>query len=214
MKRNITRVVSCYATDNDGVLFIFDNESSSSPKRLTGYSFITEPSMCLIFEAMEAVTAALMTTSAIAYATQLSTSTTMTTVLGIINTTYYGLGESFIPSFPKKETVWLRRQNQRNRFSRCPAVTEIVFSKKKWVDLVDFVRPASMSITDVSKGGMTWSTRKRTWAPVGRPILFGGASHAKGIVMEKKMVLRLWHSQVRQGFSSSKMARRCHCLCT
>merc|ERR1712007_162139 len=81
----------------------------------------------------------------------------------------------------------------------------------KWVNLVDFVRPASMSITDVSKGGMTRSARKLTWALVGRPILLVQHLTLRALSW-KKLVLRLSSLTLPfasvSGFSSLKMARR------
>ncbi len=49
--------------------------------------------MCLIYEAMEAVTTSLMMTSAIAYSAELSSTTTLATVQGLIGGTYYGIGK-------------------------------------------------------------------------------------------------------------------------
>ena len=60
--------------------------------RLVGYSYVNEPYMCLIYEAMEAITTSLMTTSAIAYSAQLGTTTTLATIQGVIGGAYYGVG--------------------------------------------------------------------------------------------------------------------------
>ena len=49
--------------------------------------------MCLLFEAMEAVTTSLMTTSAIAYASEMGTIETLATIQGFIQGTYYGMGK-------------------------------------------------------------------------------------------------------------------------
>ena len=48
--------------------------------------------MCLIYEAMEAITTSLMTTSAVAYSAQLGTTTTLATIQGIIGGANYGVG--------------------------------------------------------------------------------------------------------------------------
>lgn len=50
--------------------------------------------MCLVFEVMEAVTTSLMTTSAIAYAAEMGTTETLATIQGVIQGSYYGMGES------------------------------------------------------------------------------------------------------------------------
>ena len=55
--------------------------------------------MCLIYEALEAVTTSLMMTSAVAYSAVLSTTTTLATVQGMIGGTYYGIGSFFLNSF-------------------------------------------------------------------------------------------------------------------
>ena len=49
--------------------------------------------MCLLFEGMEAVTSSLMQTSAIAYAAELGTTQTLATIQGIVQATYFGMGE-------------------------------------------------------------------------------------------------------------------------
>ena len=60
---------------------------------LSGYSYIVDPYMCLLFEVMEAITTALMTTSAVAYAAELGTTKTLATIQGVVAGTYYGMGE-------------------------------------------------------------------------------------------------------------------------
>ena len=63
--------------------------------------------MCLVYEVMEAVTTALMTTSMVAYSAELGTTTTLATIQGLIGATYYGMGQgagSFIGGFLMK---WL-----------------------------------------------------------------------------------------------------------
>ena len=65
----------------------------------TGYSYIYNPYMCLIYEAFEAITNSLMYTSAVAYSAKLSSTTTLATVQGFICGTYYGLGKFFFSTF-------------------------------------------------------------------------------------------------------------------
>ncbi|KAK4026589.1 hypothetical protein OUZ56_015594 [Daphnia magna] len=60
--------------------------------RLIGYSYIYNPYMCLIYEALEAITTSLMMTSAVAYSAELSTTTTLATIQGMVGGTYYGIG--------------------------------------------------------------------------------------------------------------------------
>ena len=62
----------------------------------TGYSYIYNPYMCLIYEALEAITTSLMTTSAVAYSAELSSTTTLATIQGMIGGTYYGIGKLFL----------------------------------------------------------------------------------------------------------------------
>ena len=63
--------------------------------RLIGYSYLTMPYMCLVYEVMESITSALMLTSMLAYAAQLSSTTTLTTVQGVFGAAYFGLGRGF-----------------------------------------------------------------------------------------------------------------------
>jgi len=73
--------------------------------RLIGYSYIVDPYMCLLFEVMEAITTALMTTSAVAYAAELGTTKTLATIQGVVAGTYYGMGRgagSFVGGFLMK----------------------------------------------------------------------------------------------------------------
>ena len=75
--------------------------------RLIGYSYIESPYMCLVYEVMEAITTALMTTSMMAYSAQLGTTQTLATIQGLIGAAYYGLGRgagTFIGGFLMK---WL-----------------------------------------------------------------------------------------------------------
>ena len=61
--------------------------------------------MCLIYEVMEAFTTALMTTSNVAYSSQLGSTTTIATIQGLIGATYYGMGRgggSFVGGFLMK----------------------------------------------------------------------------------------------------------------
>ena len=63
--------------------------------------------MCLIYEVLESVTSALMLTSMLAYAAQLSTTTTLATVQGLLGAAYWGMGRgagTFIGGFLMK---WL-----------------------------------------------------------------------------------------------------------
>lgn len=61
--------------------------------RLAGYSFIYNPWLCLIFEAMESVTFGLSFTAAVTYAAKLSTVTTDTSIQGMLGGLYYGVGK-------------------------------------------------------------------------------------------------------------------------
>jgi len=59
----------------------------------------------LIYEVMEAFTTALMTTSNVAYSSQLGSSTTIATIQGLIGATYHGMGRgggSFMGGFLMK----------------------------------------------------------------------------------------------------------------
>ena len=61
--------------------------------------------MCLIYEVLESITTALMLTSMLAYAAQLSTTTTLATVQGLLGATYWGMGRgagTFIGGFLMK----------------------------------------------------------------------------------------------------------------
>ncbi|KAJ0182447.1 hypothetical protein K1T71_001816 [Dendrolimus kikuchii] len=61
--------------------------------RLLGYSLIYNPWLCLIFEALESVTSSLSFTAAVTYAAKLSSTTTDTSVQGLLGGLYYGVGK-------------------------------------------------------------------------------------------------------------------------
>lgn len=61
----------------------------------SGYSLIYNPWLCLIFEALESVTSSLSFTAAVTYAARLSSTTTDTSVQGLLGGLYYGVGKNF-----------------------------------------------------------------------------------------------------------------------
>ncbi|KAJ8683434.1 hypothetical protein QAD02_019226 [Eretmocerus hayati] len=61
--------------------------------RLLGYSIITNPWHSLIFEALESVTSSLSFTAAVTYAAKLSTTTTDSSIQGLLGGLYYGVGK-------------------------------------------------------------------------------------------------------------------------
>lgn len=61
--------------------------------RLFGYSLIYNPWLCLIFEAMESVTSSLSFTAAVTYAAKLSTTTTDSSIQGLLGGLYFGVGK-------------------------------------------------------------------------------------------------------------------------
>ncbi|XP_045778089.1 uncharacterized protein LOC123875991 [Maniola jurtina] len=61
--------------------------------RLLGYSLIYNPWLCLVFEALESVTSSLSFTAAVTYAASLSSTTTDTSVQGLLGGIYYGVGK-------------------------------------------------------------------------------------------------------------------------
>nr|CAD7448165.1 unnamed protein product [Timema bartmani] len=61
--------------------------------RLLGYSIIYNPWLCLIFEAMESVTSSLSFTAAVTYAAKLSSTTTDTSIQGLLGGIYFGVGK-------------------------------------------------------------------------------------------------------------------------
>lgn len=61
--------------------------------RLMGYSLLYNAWYCLIFEAMESVTTGLAFTAAVTYAAKLSTTTTDTSIQGLLGGLYFGVGE-------------------------------------------------------------------------------------------------------------------------
>ncbi|XP_012265072.2 uncharacterized protein LOC105691281 [Athalia rosae] len=61
--------------------------------RLVGYSLIYNPWMCLYFEALESVTSSLSFTAAVTYAAKLSTTTTDSSIQGLLGGLYYGVGK-------------------------------------------------------------------------------------------------------------------------
>nr|XP_031830685.1 uncharacterized protein LOC116426193 [Nomia melanderi] len=61
--------------------------------RLCGYSIIYNPWHTLIFEALESVTLSLSFTAAVTYAAKLSTTTTDTSIQGLLGGVYYGVGK-------------------------------------------------------------------------------------------------------------------------
>ncbi|KAK2582249.1 hypothetical protein KPH14_004595 [Odynerus spinipes] len=61
--------------------------------RLCGYSLIYNPWFTLIFEALESVTSSLSFTAAVTYAAKLSTTTTDSSIQGLLGGLYYGVGK-------------------------------------------------------------------------------------------------------------------------
>lgn len=61
--------------------------------RLCGYSLIYNPWHTLIFEALESVTLSLSFTAAVTYAAKLSTTTTDSSIQGLLSGVYYGVGK-------------------------------------------------------------------------------------------------------------------------
>nr|CAD7403475.1 unnamed protein product [Timema cristinae] len=59
--------------------------------RLLGYSIIYNPWLCLVFEAMESVTSSLSFTAAVTYAAKLSSTTTDTSIQGLLGGIYFGV---------------------------------------------------------------------------------------------------------------------------
>jgi hypothetical protein len=60
---------------------------------VAGYSLIYNPWLCLIFEAMESVTSSLSFTAAVTYAAKLSTTTTDSSIQGLLGGLYFGVGK-------------------------------------------------------------------------------------------------------------------------
>jgi hypothetical protein len=65
----------------------------SRPLCTQGYSYITDPKMCLVYESIEAISGTLTLISQMVYATQLGTTSTVTSIQGLISTVYFGLGK-------------------------------------------------------------------------------------------------------------------------
>ncbi|KAG5333814.1 MFSD6 protein, partial [Acromyrmex heyeri] len=61
--------------------------------RLCGYSLIYDPWLTLIFEALESVTTSLSFTAAVTYAAKLSTTSTDSSIQGLLGGVYYGVGK-------------------------------------------------------------------------------------------------------------------------
>ncbi|XP_014207853.1 uncharacterized protein LOC106638959 [Copidosoma floridanum] len=61
--------------------------------RLVGYSMITQPWQSLIFEALESVTSSLSFTAAVTYAAKLSSTSTDSSIQGLLGGLYYGVGK-------------------------------------------------------------------------------------------------------------------------
>ncbi|XP_012526802.2 uncharacterized protein LOC105831309 [Monomorium pharaonis] len=61
--------------------------------RLCGYSLIYDPWLTLIFEALESVTTSLSFTAAVTYAAKLSSTSTDSSIQGLLGGVYYGVGK-------------------------------------------------------------------------------------------------------------------------
>ena len=61
--------------------------------RLLGYSFITDPTYIFPFEALEGLTMALMMTSAVTYVAKISSSATISSVMGLMGALFFGVGK-------------------------------------------------------------------------------------------------------------------------
>ncbi|KAK4025501.1 hypothetical protein OUZ56_014565 [Daphnia magna] len=60
--------------------------------RLIGYSYISMPSLCLVYESLEAITGPLAMTTLVIYVSKLGTTSTMASIQGLISAIYFGLG--------------------------------------------------------------------------------------------------------------------------
>ncbi|XP_057367699.1 uncharacterized protein LOC130688706 [Daphnia carinata] len=60
--------------------------------RLIGYSYISMPSLCLVYESIEAVTGTLAMTTLMIYGSRLGTTSTVASIQGLISAAYFGLG--------------------------------------------------------------------------------------------------------------------------
>lgn len=114
--------------------------------RLIGYSYLTMPYMCLVYEVMESITSTIMLTSMLAYAAQLSSTTTLTTVQGLFGAAYWGLGRgfgTFVGGFLMK---WLRgggpdkTVGTRGTF-RIPGVTAAITAIVYFLFNIFYLRP-------------------------------------------------------------------------
>lgn len=114
--------------------------------RLIGYSYLTMPYMCLVYEVMESITSTIMLTSMLAYAAQLSSTMTLTTVQGLFGAAYWGLGRgfgTFVGGFLMK---WLRgggpdkTVGTRGTF-RIPGVTAAITAIVYFLFNIFYLRP-------------------------------------------------------------------------
>lgn len=104
------------------------------------------PYMCLVYEVMESITSTIMLTSMLAYAAQLSSTTTLTTVQGLFGAAYWGLGRgfgTFVGGFLMK---WLRgggpdkTVGTRGTF-RIPGVTAAITAIVYFLFNIFYLRP-------------------------------------------------------------------------
>jgi len=61
--------------------------------RMLGYSFITDPTYVFPFEALEGLTMALMMTSAVTYVAKISSTNTISSVMGLMGALFFGIGK-------------------------------------------------------------------------------------------------------------------------
>ncbi|XP_046450998.1 uncharacterized protein LOC124199271 isoform X1 [Daphnia pulex] len=60
--------------------------------RFIGYSFLSDPNLCLLFEPMEAISSTLIRTALITYANELGTTTNVASIQGLLSGITFGLG--------------------------------------------------------------------------------------------------------------------------
>ncbi len=71
----------------------------------TGYSYLHNPHLCLLFESMDAISWNFARTSHVAYANQLGTTSTVASIQGLLGGLTFGLGKHLNITFTQKGLV-------------------------------------------------------------------------------------------------------------
>ena len=112
---------------------------NTQTRRMLGYSFITDPTYIFPFEALEGLTMALMMTSAVTYVAKISSSSTISSVMGLMGALFFGVGKGSGSLFGGLMMSYISAENTFRTF----AVTSLICSVAYGFFQCLYVKPKS-----------------------------------------------------------------------